>query len=79
MNIMIPPRLKRPFVFLLPVSLIVLCLFFIFGYISPGLFTDILLILLALVLMGVTVRLVLERDRRVDDQEKKRRGSMAKK
>jgi TRAP-type uncharacterized transport system fused permease subunit len=78
MNTVLPPRLKRSLVFLLPICLLVVLLFFLSGYIPASLFLNALLILLALVLVGVTVRLVLQRDRRVHDQETRRSGSLHK-
>jgi hypothetical protein len=76
---MIHARLKRSLLLLLPICLVLLTLFFWMGYISSSLFMNALLILLSVVLMGITVRLILERDRRLHDQGNKRRSSFMKK
>ncbi len=76
---MISSRLRRSLFLLLPISLLLLIIFFWAGYLSFSLFVNALLVLLAIVLMGLTVRLVLERDRRLHDREKKRRGPFVKK
>ena len=78
MNAVLPPRLKRSLVFLLPICLLVVLVSFLSGYTSASMFMNALLILLMLVLVGVTVRLVLQRDRRVHDQEERRSGSLHK-
>lgn len=68
----------RPFL-LVPIGILVLLFSYVLGYVSAAVFLQGLLVLLVLVLMAVTVRLVLERDKRLHDKQKDRSGSTRKK
>lgn len=73
---MITPHMARSFSILsLGVLLVLLALMWL-GFLPPSMYWTILLAALALVLMHVTVRLVLQRDRRIDEaSEGKQRSS----